>query len=254
MNRKPYSPAISLIELLISLSLASLMFSFLTHYYWKVQTQYQYTQKHLEQTLDIHLILQLLSYHLAHVGYTPCASSHLLDIYDPQIPARTLQALTWQQQPFPSLSIRGMNPYYGYVTHIHGPNSVQIYFPWKTIIAPQMLITDCVHAEIINVTPQRHQQRLQFTTALHYTYHSPIYIGAWEELIFSIKTPKTPKRTHHQKPGLWLQTRGHNEYLSSLIQDFQIKKISEQPFTLQIIFSLAIGQKLPYTLRFRETP
>ena len=106
-----------------------------------------------------------------------------------------------------------------------------------------MIIADCQHAEVLDAY-QIGPHSIQFSQALHYTYHPPIYLGEWLKESFYIAV------NHNGQNSLFYQQNQHVDELMSDLQGISgYLEISQQKRWLHLNLDLGHGNAVPLLIR-----
>jgi prepilin-type N-terminal cleavage/methylation domain-containing protein len=211
---------ISLIEMLISLVIASIIMTTLVQLYISNKRQYNEAQEVLEVSFDLQWVSDLISDSIRRAGFTPCLGIEQLEAVDRRDIKRVLQGLKIEQAPRQSIQINRMSEFFTHVTDIQSPT--QLVVSHSIIFKEQhpILIADCDHAEVhklLRVDKIAKGQLLTLAKPLMYSYPTKAYIGEWFEEQWFIKANAKKNNSLHYK---LFQT----EELTPLVHSLQINK------------------------------
>lgn len=179
----------SLIEIMLSLFLASIVITTLMHYYFVCQQQYFIAQKSLEEGLELHALSEFIQDSIRRAGFTPCLCLDNLSSFD----HRSHKSLQSLQVLDNSLKISRMSENFYAVKRL---NSTTLLIPsvknWPHSFP--IIIADCYHAEVSSLkyaelSSEGIQLRLNYP--LHYDYEELFYVGEWVDEAFFVEKTKT---------------------------------------------------------------
>lgn len=231
----------SLIELMISLTLASLLLTLLMQQFMVSKSQYLRLRTSLEQNLELQLIGDLIRDSVHKAGFTPCASINSLQSVDRRNSRTGLVAVEAQKGRDPILKINRMNEHFASVLKQLSPNRLLV----KTDIQFQgqqsILVADCYHAEVQEILQARKSAAgtiLTIKKNLHFNYIPPIFLGEWIEEQFFMQ------KNNQGLPALFYQ-QNHKDELSYLIQNLSVKlNFSQGRALVEVVLGLGQSQKL----------
>ena len=222
----------SLVELLVSLLLASIITTCLIQTYLAHQSHYLKLQKHVETDLDLHRIKELISNSVRHAGATPCVGIEHLVVIDSRDRSHQVKGVTFTNKPVESLEINRMGEVFTNRVDIKSPTQIFIATPLFSERDP-LLIADCYHAEIHQIQQINNTYQGQFITLTKpITFHfEKAYVGEWIEEKWFIKFNKSQILSlfYHQ---------ANTEELSPLIHSINTKILRTQP---KKIFEINLG-------------
>ena len=228
-------------ELLITLLLASLTTVMLMRHYLNVKQQYRHIQTALEQSIELQLVSDLIRGSARRAGFTPCLSIEHLTTTDQRDKQKKLFAIEIGKDGEPTLQINRMSDYFDMVLHIEGPTELLVTSTQPLHQHQSILLADCYHAEAQHIAQIRHTaagQNITLTRPLAFTYHHPIYIGAWLEEIYS----------SHGQPrnkGTLFYHLHHTEELTRVVHNLSSRLEKHHGRTLlQVILDLDHAQRI----------
>ena len=228
MNR---CQGLSLIELLISLLLASLIMTLLLKQYLSSKHQYLDAQARLMAAYDWQLAADLLRNSARQAGFSPCLGIDWLKTRDGRTGADKISVIATNHGAHSALFIARMSEKFSSVLQVLDARHllVEPAGAWK--VNQVVLLADCVHAEIETVSYVRRvgkQFELTLNKPLHFSYSHPIYVGEWLEERFFVQ------KNGRGKLALFYQSH-HSEELSDKIKAFSSRLIrGHQARLLQI--------------------
>ena len=192
---------VGLAEILIALLLSSLTLMTLIRHYLNTKQHYHDIQRELEKKTELQLVSDLIRDSSRRAGFTPCGGIEHLITSDHRKDGRKILALEIGQGDESVLQINRMSDYFDSVLSIISPVELlttdrQMYHPKQSV-----LIADCYHAEVQEISMRSHMtsgQRVILMKPLAYTYHAPVYFGAWLEEIYSIHAVSHKKTLYYQ--------------------------------------------------------
>jgi Tfp pilus assembly protein PilW len=201
-------------ELLIALLLASFTTMALMRHYLSTKHQYHYIQTGIEQGIELQLVTDLIRDSARKAGFTPCSSVAYLATIDQRHTHQKLVAIDLTQSPNPSLQINRMSENFDTLIQLVSPTELFITNHQPLHKNQSMIVADCYHAEVHNmsqVRPLAVGQSITIAQPLAFTYHAPIYVGAWLEETYSIHRLPNNKRTlfYHRHHAEELTTAIH---------------------------------------------
>ena len=195
-------------ELLIALLLASFTTMVLMRHYLNTKQQYRYIQAGLEQSIELQLVTDLIRDSIRRAGFTPCSGiDHLITI-DQRGTHQKLVAIELSQNGEPSLKMNRMSEHFNTILQLVSPTELLTDNYHKFHNNQAIIIADCYHAEVQNISQLRYTavgQSITIAQPLAFTYHGPIYVGEWLEETYSIHHPHTKGRLfydHHHAEEL----------------------------------------------------
>lgn len=209
----------SLLELLISLFVASLLMTLILQQY--LITKRQYTQMHglLEQSIELQMVTDLIRDSVRMAGFTPCVGISSLYSIDRRSGRTGLSAIVLNGEKNTALQINKMNENFATVVQQLGPSQLLLQTDTDYEEREAVLIADCYHAEVQQIRTVNKTKAgtvLTLTKSLAFDYITPIYLGEWVEERYFIQTNKTGR------PALFYKHM-HAEELASFIQSLAVK-------------------------------
>ena len=208
----------SLIEILISLLLASLLLTTEIQLYSICQQHYLKAQKTFERGLERQRVIALMRDSIRRAGFTPCLNLDNLQTLDHRS-SMPIEAMVVTDK---TLKISRMSEEFFLAKRL---NSKQVLLPKRKIWPRQvpLLIADCYHAEVNTVNSIAASNEgliLNLSYPLFADNEDVLYLGEWiEERFFIAKNKK-------ERDVLYYQTR-HKEQLSQEIEALSLT--SAQP-------------------------
>lgn len=225
---------LSLIEMMLSLFLASVLLEALMGHYLIVKQQYYRAQDLLEQALELDWVDDLIRESVQRAGFTPCMGLSWLKTIDSRN-GKKLKAME-VRHPQSLLTYR-MNELFNSVLR-YDKKSVTIDGNYSYKRKQAVLIADCFHAEVKEITAIQHNkdgQTIGLKTPLLFKYIEPIYFGEWVEEHFFIH------KNNSGKNALYYQ-REHAEELTPAINNLSATIHSRQKMMTQILLTLTSGE------------
>jgi hypothetical protein len=182
---------LSLIELMLGLSLSTLIITALLQHYLSTKNQYKQTQLLLEQAFELQLITNLIRDSTRSAGFTPChsiGSLHTTDDHHSSNPIVPIQTSVGLLQ---SLHFNRMSEHFSRVKRIMSATELLVNSGQHYHSGQQIMIADCFHAEVKKILQayiRRDGILLIFQKPLLFKYESLSYLGAWIEEEFFIKS------------------------------------------------------------------
>lgn len=204
----------SILELFITLLLASLLISGLLQQYIQTKRQYIFVKKQFEKEIELQFVSQLMRNSIRKAGFTPCLSINHLKAFDNRDRLKRLQALTYEED---RISINRMSDDFITLPTISGQQQIKL--PSKLKRFKNIILADCYHAEVQTVEvviKNKYEQIVRLQKPLAFKYQPPIYLGEWVEESFFIKT-------NNKGIGSINYHREHTEELSALIHTMAVK-------------------------------
>ncbi|MGL5742537.1 MAG: hypothetical protein ACRCXC_08285 [Legionella sp.] len=139
---------LSLSEVLISLFLASVIMTLLIQIYSGSKRQYMEAEKILTTGFDVQWLGDLLTDSISRAGFTPCMVLDQLQTVDQRNIHNNVRALYVENEPLQLIQIKLMNEHFVKPIKIQSPTQIVVPYPMPLNEKRQILIADCVHAEI----------------------------------------------------------------------------------------------------------
>lgn len=175
----------TILECLLGLALSLSILAILLQQYVQIKQQTYLAVQAITHTSRLQTILSTLRRKGHHAGFAPCLPIAYLNTFDHRT-GQSLQTLEIQKQPGTKLSFYGMSPNFLPVMPASHFGKFKLLGRWGVQLNHPVIIADCQQAEVLD-TYQIMGHTLQFTKALRFTYHPPIYIGEWLSESFSTK-------------------------------------------------------------------
>lgn len=175
----------SVLELLISLCLASLLLTMLIHLYLTSKWQYNQTVIQISQGMERQWLIELLTEHIRRSGFSPCLPIDELDLRDGQ--GRIVKGLANDD----GLYINRMSDIFADVLAVISTRQIRVSALVGLQRGSPVLISNCEHGEIARIRGIKRVglvYELTLENPLHFNYTLPTYIGAWLAEHWFIKT------------------------------------------------------------------
>ncbi len=202
--------AFTLLELLVSLVLASLLTLILFKLLMNSQQQLRYQQAYLQVNQSLALAQFYLSHDIQQAGMTSCTHLARLNVHDDSRSFNHFQAVQGYQEPFFPAELRNdvqphtdvirlqfTNPHSYFLTHdmSNAATPLELTQPLKLSSAQFLLISDCHQADLFKVEALNSQSLLhpEFSTA--YTVQASV--NQFIQHTYFIKM--TDRKDDHQK-------------------------------------------------------
>jgi hypothetical protein len=227
---------IGLPEILIALLLASVTTLAFVRHYLNTKKHYLFMQTTLDQSIELQLVTDMIRNAARRAGFTPCLGiDHLISI---EIGSDGTQVI----------KINRMSEYFETLIQIRSQNELQITKNKIMHRDQPILIADCYHAEVQTIKQIRqsaHDQTLSLTQPLAFSYHPPIYVGAWlEESYFT-------HNNQNQKKALFYHAQ-HTEELTPIVTHLTAHLEQHQGLSLlQVLLGLKKGKHLALSTMLR---
>lgn len=214
----------SLTEILISLSITSIVIAVLLQLYTSTKHQYLEIARLLENNYEIQWVRALLSDSIRKAGFTPCLALDQLEVKDRRTHAQPVASVLWANAPEAFIQTQSMSENFTTVLGIE--NSRQLRLASTNSIHSQqpIILADCFHAEIHD--PQslfnaKDTVLLTLAQPLAYSYIEPIYIGQWVQEKWFIKKQATGRASLYYR-------RSKNEELSPLVSRMEVEQVEKR--------------------------
>ncbi|CDZ77102.1 Tfp pilus assembly protein PilW [Legionella massiliensis] len=210
---------ISLLELLISLFVASLLMTLMLQQYLITKRQYREIHRLLERSIELQMVTDLIRASVRMAGFTPCGGINSLNSIDRRNARTGLNAILINGEKSNSLQINKMGDRFATVMQQLGPTQLLLQTDIDYEEQEAVLIADCFHAEVQQIAATSKTKAgtvLTFTKPLAFDYLAPIYLGEWVEERFFIQKNKIGD------PALFYKQK-HAEELTNVIQSLAVK-------------------------------
>jgi hypothetical protein len=228
----------SLTELLIGLFLASFIMNALVQFYIANKRQYLKAESALSTQFDLFLVSDLLSNSIRRAGFTPCVGVDHLRVIDRRDLEKQIFGIAVENQSKSRILVNRMNESYVKVISIVGQSELMISNEISLNEHLPIMIADCEHAEIHNISSSKkigRQVLITLTKPLIYSYEDSAYVGEWLEEQWFIKRNSKGDNSLFYK---LLQT----EELSAVIHSMKVKmKEVNHKKALEIFMDLKEG-------------
>ncbi|MGL6030329.1 MAG: PilW family protein [Legionella sp.] len=236
------SRGLALSELLISLFISSLLMSTMIGCYISHKRQYVQIKQQLEAHFELSLVKELLTHSIRRAGFTPCLNINYLDSYDRRTNSREIRALSLNRKDA-ILAVNRMNEVFDELLTTSTAQQLIISSHHRLKENHPMIIADCTHAEIHQVTrvvQLKNSQIISLARPLLFDYDESAAVGAWLEERWFIKSNHTQgNRLYYQQ----LQT----EELTSLVHSLELK---EQQIGERLLIDVSLGTSQQEAARF----
>jgi|GEM_PF-1102716 len=235
-------------EVLVSLLLASLITTALLNHYLGTKQQYQQVEKNLEKAYEMQLLTELIRGSVRHAGFTPCRGINHLITLDTRNHHKNIKAIEVMGDAQSSFKINRMSEYFDSVVNILRPTELLI--TRRQVLNPEhpILVADCYHAEIHQISKIRKTatgQKITLTKALSFEYQPPIYLGELlEETYFLRSLP-------NQKSSLFYQMNHADELSADIHTMFVHLDHHQNRLLLDVILGLDNGKSWQVATKVR---
>ncbi|KTD65715.1 PilW family protein [Legionella spiritensis] len=214
----------SVVELMLSLLLASIIITALIQHYSSGKRQYLLSQNLLKKDYDLQMITDLLRYSIRQAGFTPCASLDWLRVRDGRDGFDPPLAISANADSHHALSIARMSEDFSRVVRVLSPTRLLVDADNSFRVNKPHIIADCFSAEIVIIThvqPVARQLEITINKPLYFAYTEPAYLGAWLEERFYVQ------KNSHGEPALFYQL-DHPEELSNQIHSLNTQLLENR--------------------------
>lgn len=200
----------SLIEMMVSLFLASLIMTALMQSYSACKKEYL----RIDQMLDRRMVLMDLANQIRDAiqkqGFTPCLSLNHIEVTDQRYHSKS-------PETHQGLRLQRMSEQFSRVEKKLSPYELIIEPGHESYRAGDaILIADCMHAEIHSVSKSA-DHHLHLKEPLAFAFRGSIYLGAWIDEFYYVRKNKAGK------PVLIYQLK-HSEELTPYVQSIKVKE------------------------------
>ncbi len=233
---------LSILECMLGLTLALSLLTLLMQQYLQIKQQTYSMAQTMLQASRLQMVVDLLRGSGHQAGFTPCLPIGYLYSFDHRS-RRRLQAVELSRQDPFTLTYYRMSS--GFVSLSPSLGQHEFFLLNKLRPHPKqpVIIADCQHAEVLDAY-QIGPHSIQFSQALHYTYHPPIYLGEWLKESFYIAV------NHNGQNSLFYQQNQHVDELMSDLQGISgYLEISQQKRWLHLNLDLGHGNAVPLLIR-----
>lgn len=193
---------ISLLEILVSLFLASIIMTLIINIYLDSKCQYIEAEKILATEFDVQWVTDLLSDSIRRAGFTPCLGIDQLQIVDRRSSQKLIHALQFENEPRQLIQVTRMNEYFSKIIQVKDRTKISITHSKVFHAKHPVLIADCKHAEIhdlISIEQQLNETIITLSKPLIFSYDTSAYIGEFlEEYWFIKKNAKGDDTLHYR--------------------------------------------------------
>ena len=228
---------ISLIELMISVCLASFLIILVMNLYLQNKKNYLTIHRLLERNLDLQLISDLIRQRLRRAGFTPCLSLNLLESRDSRNGKTNLDALIIDENEF---TIQRMSEHFTLVLQQISSTALLLKSEVNFSAKETILLADCYHAEVHQIAAVQKTTKgtlLHLEKAIFFQFVAPIYGGEWlHETFYMQKNKKGMEALFYRQ--------NHPEELSTAVKQLLITAIGRQ----RVRVSLGLENSAPYAI------
>mgnify|MGYP000644394327 CR=1 FL=1 len=239
---------ISLVEILIGLFLTTLLIAVMMQLYLANKRQYNQVQTLLEQSFELHAVMDLIRDSVRKAGFTPCIGLNALETLEGRSNQVRLKAVELSGDKSQELVIKRMSDHFTTVIEAISPAELLVKPELSLRSQQRLLFADCFHAEVAEVLQVQKMGRgvlLKLIRPLSFKYIAPIYLGEWLEEKFFMQKNK------QGYPALYYQLN-HAEELTSQVKKMSIALRANQGKTLvKMSLGLDKEQKLDLETQVR---
>lgn len=167
----------SLIELMISLTLAVSIMTLVSQQYVQIKQQFLAAQTTLHHLARLQLALTTVRSSIQKAGFTPCMPLDVLESFDPRS-HQPLHAIDFKSSDPTWLSTSHMQDNLMLVDKIIHQQLIYSTTNPSPILQGPLLLADCHHAEVLSEFQQQ-GSLIKLQHPLTFTYYPPIYLGEW---------------------------------------------------------------------------
>lgn len=233
---------VGLAEILISLFLASLIMTALMSHYIKTKQHYIQLQAAIDDDAEKLLVADFMRDSIRQAGFTPCIGIEHLISFDHRYGEKNFKSFEIHDQ---ALVIHRMNPSFDSVVTQSKITEIVATNTQKFHIERPILIADCMHAEVQNITSVIQTSSNQVITIAHpllFEYVPPIYIGEWLEEQFFVRASR----------GLFYRSH-HTDELTDQIKNMSVKRLPHANGTvLSVVLNSDNGHPLLLETKVRS--
>lgn len=197
---------LGLVEIMISLLLASVIMTALLTHYTALKQHYYHLQTNLDEAMELQLASDVMRDSIRQAGFTPCLNINQLTTLDHRDGRENIKAI----EVLSGLRINRMNSNFNVILGMSNRSQLRATRDTMLHATQFILISDCYHAEVLqimHVNQMKSEQIVTLEDSLTYTYQPPIYIGEWVHERFFVRA----------KAGLLYQ-RDHTDELTPLVK------------------------------------
>lgn len=169
-----------LLELLLSLFLASIILLGLMTQLQVLRTHVLSASRQTLQSLELQYVTELMRSSIREAGFTPCMALNKLQVMDTR--TGNFNPLALSKPKLNSVLIQRMSSSFDWVISIAEQKELVTTSSHRFSIKRPIIIADCHHAEIHQLDTVRflnRAQRLVLAKPLMYQFKGPIYVGDW---------------------------------------------------------------------------
>lgn len=208
-----YEQGFGLIEIMITVLLASLIIIILMQHYLNSKQFYLNAQISLEREFELQLVSDLIRDSVRRAGFTPCVNINYLQSIDRRSNRTQLRAIETDVGKRRALHFNRMSESFTSVLQIISPTRLLVSSGQSYAIKGSVLLADCYHAEVQQILSLQHTIKgivMTFPHPLAFHYVEPIYVGEWVEEAFFIQ------KNRQKKLALFYRSN-HAEELTAVI-------------------------------------
>lgn len=232
---------LSILECMLGLALALSILTLLMQQYLQIKQQTYQAMQTLLQISRMHTVVNLLRESGHQAGFTPCLPLGALRSFDHRS-EQPLFMYNWNPQA-EKLSFYRMSSQFVSVS----PSTRRNIFVTSGHFIPHLhqpvILSDCQHAEVVEGY-EMGSHTIQFSQALKYRYHAPIFLGEWLSETFWVKA------NAHGQQALFYQKHHHAEELLTGMQSMQgYIETKNHHSWVHLSMNLTHGKTLPLIIR-----
>src|SRR3990167_8931626 len=197
-----------LVEIFISLFLATLLISGLITQYLQIKNGFIMAKKNMEREIELQYTTNLIRKSIHRSGFTPCG------------PLSSINNNLKSIEILPNkLITRSMAYNFSLIKNLISQNELSLFAPIRIKKLHKLLIADCYHAEIKVVQDvTNNNSKLILNSPLQFKYLPPIYAGEYIEETYYTKL------NNQNIPALYYRNHHSEELNSNIIEINSVKK------------------------------
>lgn len=183
---------VGLVEIMVSLILASLLILISMQHYLTAKRQALHIKTVLEQSLDLQLVISQLNKSIRSAGFTPCMGIQHLHSIDRKTNKKNLSGIEIDTKK-QILTVKRMSDFFSIGITQLSPTKLLIKTATNFYVGQRLLIADCLHAEVLRLAKIQTTKAgmvISFSEPLAFNYYEPFYLGEWIEEAFFIATTR----------------------------------------------------------------
>lgn len=233
---------LTLLECLLGIVLSLLLLTLVMQQYLHIKQETIGVIQAVTRASRLHLAFDLLRRRGHQAGFCPCLPIRNLMSFDHRT-HQPLQTLEIKRKPGFKLTFYRMSDEFVSIKGMPQAHTFALLGSWRPHPQHPVIIADCRHAEVIQ-SYHIHSGEMRVSSALKYTYHSPIYLGEWITEAFWIST------TSHERSTLFYTHAQHTEALLSDVYALDGQLEAHHPHPL-LHLSMDGGMRDPIELVIR---